>query len=355
MKIPDKELKQLIIDGLSDLPVYYPNRTNTQHVIRCQACGDSRTLSHAHLSIHIDVDDDLPMFYRCFKCNDSGIVNRAKLIEWGVVLDADSEASLGIYNKKSKKKYRTKFSDKWEDYFAPEIDPTTLSEMKLAYLNARLGSDFTLTDAQKLKIVTSLEAFYSANYMKGNLDRSMRRNIESRYIGFLSTNNNRIMFRNTSAVIPDTDYRWYNVILNSDNMNPYTFYSIPNSIDMYYTHDINIHIAEGIFDILSIYHNVNGDLTDNNFYYASCGSSALNVLDFLIDRGINTGLNVHIYADKDKSDYFHMKYLLKDTNVYQWCKNIFIHRNRFENEKDYGVPSSRIEDSCRKIYTRDGV
>ena len=160
------------------------------------------------------------------------------------------------------------------------------------------------------------------------------------------------MCRNIKPSLDDHEFRWYNVILNSNNMNPYTFYSIPNSINLYYTDKINIHIAEGAFDILSIYENLkHGDL-DHNYFYASCGSSGLNIMNFLIDRGINTGINLHLYADKDKSDDFHMKYLMYDSEVYQWCDSIIIHRNKMNGEKDYGVPKDRIKDSFRTVYKK---
>lgn len=352
MKITDSELKQEIIDQLSELPVYYVNRSGTQHTIRCQACGDSQTLSHAHLSIRINVDDDMPMLYRCFRCNDSGLVTREMLLEWGVSLNTDELSSLAVYNKKSKKKHRNLYSDNFEDYFAPQIDPGLLDEMKREYINSRLGSDFSAEDLRKLKIVTSLKGFMEGNHVKPDVPPIIRNQIESNYVGFLSTNNNRIMFRNTKAELDDHEFRWYNVILNSANMNPYTFYSIPNSISLYYTDSINIHIAEGAFDILSIYQNLMDCNLDHNYFYASCGSSGLNIMNFLIDRGINTGINLHLYADKDKSDDFHMKYLMYDSEIYQWCDSIIIHRNKAKGEKDYGVPKDRIIDSYRTIYKK---
>ena len=69
-----------------------------------------------------------------------------------------------------------------------------------------------------------------------------------------------------------------------------------------YTNDINIHIAEGPFDILGVfYHLMNGEL-ENNLYYAVCGFGYGTILRNIISAGLNTGLNVHIYADNDKSD-----------------------------------------------------
>lgn len=352
MNIPDRDLKQKIIDQLAEFPVYYPNRSKTQHVIRCQACGDSDNLSHAHLSIHIDVDDDRPMVYRCFRCNDSGIVSLDKLYDWGISLSEDDKSSFSIYTKKSKRKYNGLFNDNFEDYFIPEETQMVLNQAKINYLNARLGSSFTLSECRELKIVTNVQNLLAQNQIRYNVEPKIIQMLQMNFIGFLSLNNNRIMCRNINPLSTDKDFRWYNLILNEKNLNPYTFYSIPNSLNLYYTHDINIHVAEGIFDILSIYTNLKQRSKENNFYYASCGAAAANVMGFLIDRGINTGINLHLYADKDKSDDFHMKYLRYESNLYQWCDKIIIHRNRYTGEKDYGVPMEKIKDSYRTIYRK---
>ena len=352
MRITDSELKQEIIDQLSELPVYYPNRSNTQHVIRCTACGDSSNQSHAHLSIRINVNDDMPMLYRCFRCNDSGMVTPEMLYEWGVQLDKESLSSLGIYNKKTKKKNKGLFSDTYEEYFTPQIVDEMAYEFKCIYINNRLGTAFDFDKLRELKIVLSLEEFMRANNIKPDVPDYMKREIEAKYLGFLATNNNRIMFRNTSSKLGEKEFRWYNIICNDKNLNNHTFYSIPNSIDMYYTDSINVHIAEGCFDILSIYQNLHRGSKEKNYYYASCGSSALAIMNYLIDIGINTGLNLHLYADKDKSDEFHMKYLMKESEVYQWCDKIIIHRNAYLGEKDYGVPKDRIKDTYRTVYRK---
>jgi hypothetical protein len=166
------------------------------------------------------------------------------------------------------------------------------------------------------------------------------------YVGFLSNNNNCITFRN----ITDNDrlMRYFKVILNPKNINQNTFYSIPNSIDLMYTHDINIRIAEGTFDILSVFKNLVKN-KNNEYYFASCGFGSNVIIRYLIHNGINTGLNLHIYSDNDKTDDDHRKYLFKNSSVSYWLDHIDIHRNQFNNEKDYGIPTNRIIDSRYRI------
>ena len=54
----NKQLKEMIIEKLKTLPVCQSNGIGTQWVVRCPYCGDSRDLSHGHLSIHIDISSD---------------------------------------------------------------------------------------------------------------------------------------------------------------------------------------------------------------------------------------------------------------------------------------------------------
>ena len=39
----------------------------------------------------------------------------------------------------------------------------------------------------------------------------------------------------------------------------------------------------------------------------------------------------------------------KNKEMLHWIDHIYIHRNRYEGEKDYGVPMNKIIDSNRKI------
>ena len=115
-----------------------------------------------------------------------------------------------------------------------------------------------------------------------------------------------------------------------------------------YTHEIDVHVAEGVFDILSIKDNLIRD-TEKNYFYATCGFGSVNIIKYLIHHGLNTGVRFHIYSDNDKSDWDHRKYLFNKNYLTEWIDRIYLHRNRFANEKDYGVPISRIHDTQRTI------
>lgn len=339
----NQEVKQIVIEMLKSLPVYIPNLTGTQHVVRCPRCLDSLNLSHGHFSINIDVESETPMMYRCFKCDTKGLLTDTELEELGFYIDSDLRAQLKSFNRKIGKKYKL-VNTAIENFNVPFYQNNYNNMMKLDYINNRLDTDISIEEAKDLKIILNLFDFMKLNEIKSinGLTFNQMKLLNDCYVGFLSTNNNCINFRNITK--NDKLMRYFKVILNPRNINPDTFYSIPNSIDLMYTHDINIHIAEGTFDILSIYKNIIKS-KGNNYYFANCGFGSLSILKYLIRIGINTGLNVHIYSDSDKTDWNHKKYLFKESSISHWLDHIYINRNAFPGEKDYGVPAHKICDT----------
>ena len=94
------DLKLQIIDLLRGLEVYIPNSLNTQHVVRCPYCGDSRNPSSGHFSIHIDINSETPMLYRCFKCDVSGLLNSEVLSELEIFLNPNANQELKSFNRR---------------------------------------------------------------------------------------------------------------------------------------------------------------------------------------------------------------------------------------------------------------
>ena len=75
----------------------------------------------------------------------------------------------------------------------------------------------------------------------------------------------------------------------------------------------------------------------------------MTVVQYLVYMGIGGNIILHVYCDNDKSDWEEIKVLRRREEMLPWCKEIYFHRNQFENEKDYGVPLDKIIDSKRKI------
>ena len=346
MKFITQEIKFKLIELLKTRGAYSHSVNNKQHYTRCPYCGDSRNLSHAHLSVKIDVESDAPMVYRCLKCSTSGLVTDTFIEELGLYIDDESKKSLKSYNKKAMK-YANLVNLDMEKFEVPLYQEGYNNNIKLNYINNRLGTELTYNDAKNSKILLNLFDFMKFNEIEtiDGLSFKMMKNLNDNYVGFLSCNNNCIVFRDITG---NQKYRYFKVILNNRNINPDTFYSIPNKISLMYTHDINIHIAEGVFDILSIKNNLVKS-TENDYYYAMCGFGGITILKYLLHHGINTGINLHIYSDNDKTNSNHYKYLFNGSYITEWVDSITIHRNQFNGEKDYGVPFDRIIDGSKRI------
>lgn len=314
-------------------------------------CGDSVNQNHGHLSIKIDVASDSPMVYRCLKCNVSGLVNDTFLEELGVFLDSENRKQLKSFTKRSMKIARLVNLDV-ENYIVPLYQDSSLCERKIHYIHDRLNIDMNVSNAKDYKIVLNFFEFLKANNLLEpddhhlvGLNYSTMKMLNEYYVGFLSTNNNCIVFRDITG---EQKYRYFKVVLNGKNVNMDSFYSIPSRLPLMYTNDIHVRVAEGVFDILSIKENLIRD-TEANYFYATCGFGSVNILKYLIHHGMNTGVHFHIYSDNDKTDWNHTKYLFTKNYLTEWIDHIYIHRNRHDNEKDYGVPLARIQDTKRLI------
>lgn len=341
----DTEWKYNIIDMLKNRGAYSTSVNGVQHYTRCPYCGDSHNLSHAHLSIRIDKNDDMPLLYRCLKCGVSGIVGVDVLAELGLHVDSDIRKSISLYNRKGSKRLGLTNMDK-ERYDVPLYQDSPLNMSKLQYVNDRLAVNFDLVKARESRIVLNLFDFLKFNEIAlSEHSRHMVDILNSHYVGWLSCNNNTIIFRDITG---NQKYRYFKLKLNEVNMNGDSFYSLPNAIPMLYTHDIHVHIAEGPFDILGIKEHVVKE-TENQLFYASCGFGGAVILNYLIHHGINTGIHLHLYSDADKSDWQHRKYLKGQNAITEWFDHIYIHRNQVDGEKDYGVPLNRIRDVYRVL------
>lgn len=341
-----REIKHIVLERLKELPVCIPNSTHTQWTIRCPYCGDSVNQTHGHLSIKIDEDDDSsPMLYRCFKCDTAGIVNDQFLQEVGVYMDAEMVKELRSINRRSSR--RNLFTnDRIENFIIPLPEDNGLNRLKLQYINERLGLQLKYEDCIRLKIVLDFYQFLNVNRITFDdlrIPEWRISRIQSSYVGFLSQSNNILTCR---CIETDPSYKRYiKVILNLHNHNPASFYMIPASVSLISNESLEVHIAEGPFDIISIHENF-GEDSPRRIYAAICGYGPGAILRYLIYNGLMYKTIVHIYCDNDKTDEDEIKVLLKHIEVIPWIHELYFHRNIFENEKDYGISSDRIKDQC---------
>lgn len=344
--------KYKLISYLEDLQAYHTNRTGTQHVVRCPYCGDSENPDHSHFSIKIDTSDDSPIVYRCLKDGvNSGILTEDTLNDLGIHLNDQDHDIFKAFTKKSTKFINNrKTIIQTERFLVPYFKNTQTNQIKLNYINDRLGIHLNFDDVKRYKIILNLTEFMVANEIDSieNVNDQYRWVLDQYYVGFLSANNNCIIFRFVPYLQTKKNYNRYSkIILNPYNLSKATFYSIPTQIDLLYRDKLHVHVAEGTFDILSIKENVNPQY-NNQIFYASCGYGYNGIMQHLISSGICTDIHLHIYADKDKNDYDQLFYIKSDP-INEWYDHIYIHRNMYDGEKDYGVPFDHIIDKYRKV------
>lgn len=319
-------------------------------VIRCRFCGDSKNLRHAHFYISVPQSPDELSFYHCKKCPNSGIVDDELLRKIGCS-DSNFIVEMIKHNKEvlSLPKYKSLkniniYPLKWN-----LIRKDSMNQVKLDYINNRIGSNFNYADLVNNKIFLNLYDIINTNKLDLTRDQSICNDLDKYFIGFISYDNSYCGMRK----ITDKDlyysinkrYINYNIINKlNDRKN---FYVIPTEIDVLNQQPVKIHIAEGQFDILSIFYNLNHCNRKQNIYIACGGKSYLQALSFIIQETGIINYEIHYYPDRDVLDNELYYNVIKLVNLLP--SDIYIHRNIFENEKDFGVPINRIKENIKVI------
>lgn len=336
-----------------------------EFVCRCPFCGDSKNLKSAHFYINLPNSDETPVMYHCKKCNTSGVLNRNILRELGVeVIDGDILSDLIRRQKKlsgnfvrgsGKNKSIYKFNIRYD-----RISYGTSTEKKLKYINDRLGTNLDYQDCLDNKIVLNLFDLYNnpANHyqlQQYTRDKRIVWELADSFIGFLGYNNGVLNMRNLKDKNSYTKYlnkRYinYNLFPTDQLEGTSKYYIIPNTIDTLNTSPTKIRIAEGPFDVLSILYNLNNGNKDNTIYASIEGKSYINLIKFLLADLRIINAEIHIYFDNDVSDK-EIRSILEQLQFLNM--NVYFHWNRFEGEKDYGVPKNRIIDYYEQVIKEE--
>lgn len=343
------EFVDRFVETMLKLPRAKISPNKKEIIAQCQCCGDSKNIYSAHMYIKIPYNDELPV-YHCFRCNESGIVTPSTLMKWQLSDNTDMLVDLSGYNKRTSQLSKNRMYSDVQIYRLQNLYVTQdkLSEVKLKYLNWRLGTNITFDDVVKLKIVLNIYDLLNSNRIV-DYTRStyIMDQINSSFLGFISYDN---AFINMRRLVPEDrvhrsiSKRYINYSIFNKFDTTWKYYVIPTNVSVTRPERIKIRIAEGPMDILSIYFNVEPN-HDHTIYGAITGSSYYQMVQFfLIDIKLSY-VEFHIYADNDKPDEFFINIanLLKTLDI-----PFYIHRNIFEGEKDYGVPKNKIKDF---IYT----
>lgn len=324
------DIKHQIIDEIEKNVDVFSKVSSIQYRIRCPICGDSqKNPRDAHCYIKCSYDPNEPLLYNCFKCNSGGKVTSSFLEKLGIRSDVSKRLDNQRFNKVASLK-------------KIDIDIITgtpnehdaLMSPQARYIASRLGGGFTAEDLDRFKILWDMNAVIP--YITDQRTRnSMPSNMTS--ISFLSDDKSALLTRYFS----DDGTRWRKIkLFPSDNR---AFYTIRTTLDLFTAEDIEVNIAEGVMDVLSIYKNFNN--TPNSVFIAALGSDYITAVDYVISKGIiGSNVTIKVYIDDDINERS-LKYRLKK---YKWVfKDIYIYRNI--KSKDVGVTTDKIKLVERKV------
>ena len=315
---------------------------------RCFYCPDGKNSNSRHFYIYIPQHDDEVSWYYCHKCHSTGTVDNSKLLEWGIY-ESNIGEEITKHNKKCVSKYRYTNTDLKILNIRNYISQSELSNIKYKYLCDRLGYNFSLKELLDLKICLNLQdILYYNNINKLTRNRNIVDQLNNNFLGFISIDNTSVNLRrlcDEGLVYNSIDKRYVNYKL-VDTDNSERFYTIPMNVDLNNRERIKFNIAEGPFDILSIYLNCRNK--ENGIYTSIGGSNYLAVIEFFLKTYSLVNIEIHIYPDNDESgSNEYMRYIgnvLRHFNI-----PIYIHRNLYENQKDFGVRKEFIRESIIKL------
>lgn len=326
--------------------------------VRCPFCGDSyKNKNSTHMYIKIDVSNETePMMFNCFRCDTHGVLT-PQILRMLEVSNLEINSSLTRFNKKAVKGVRQALGikDNNLDFKIPRCDETNPRNIqKRDYICNRLQQDISFEELYRLKTIFSVYDFLNANNIKEiSVHKSKLRMLNDDYVGFLTTRNEFINFRQVTPNKYGKRYEKYTVVTSIENTRK--FYTIPTRVDLLSSKPIEINIAEGVFTLLGVYYNVKQQNMENQIYVAASGSGLTSVIKYFIRQGIIGNVIVNVYADRDKFPEYIAKQM-KD--IWDWVDTIHLYYNNFydastkQYENDFGVPADRIQLIEKKIPRR---
>ena len=330
------------------------NARKTETNIRCPFCGDSIKSAY---SAHLYIKNQPPFTYYCQRCTTSGVVNE-KFLNLLNVYDAEFSADVRKkvtdYMMTSGSQYRKKQVSSRNLNFTPPTVLTNQHMEKLAYIEHRVGFKITPEELGKFRIILDIYDFCKKNYIKiEEFDRrtqSLLQILNNQYVMFMTHDRSLINCRN---IYPkNKNDRFYKIYLFDDAGDSGRFYAIPNDIDLT-QRKFNIYISEGIFDIISVYHNINDEQMDSScLYIANNGKGYLYVLEYLARMGI-LNCDINIYCDSDVKIPNLKRLLRYSTNAQVNGIKVYYNEHKPESgdKADFGVPKDQIKISQPIILT----
>lgn len=321
--------------------------------INCPLCNREGNIDRGHhMYISLGYDNKPPM-YNCFRnMNHRGILTESVLKEFSnqsQYLDTALLEEIDNYNKKVTTFNRNRLNNYTSRRLKFDcVENTENNLYKLNYINKRLGLNLSYNDIIRNKIILNFKDFLMCNdiYESNTFNQYNRNNIDlfsEYFIGFCTSNNSSIIFRNVLEGIDDKDklpkllqYRYtkYSLYNNDNDRNYYILPTVCNTLN-----HIDICIAEGPFDILSVFYNVYNQDIGNKIYCSIGGNNYFNALYYFTGIMGLIDATFHIYIDNDISQTFIDKLRSFTRSI---LADMYIYMNNTRGEKDFGVPLDKI-------------
>ena len=223
------------------------------------------------------------------------------------------------------------------------------SELKLKYINNRLGTNIDYAEALSKKIVLNLGDVLGSNYItEYTRDPGIIKQMNDYFVGFISSDNAFVNMRKIvrdGIVYKSIDKRYirYNIFGKYDNTEK--FYIIPTQVNVASPERLKINVAEGEFDALSVYYNLRKD--PSQVYIAIGGSGYVGLMRYILTKLKLYYIELHLYPDNDKTGLKELDYVKE--LLYPYGIPIYVHRNVKDKEKDFGVTPDRIIESVYQM------
>lgn len=315
-------------------------------VCRCRYCPDSTDPNHGHMYISVPQEADDPILFHCFKCQTSGVLDSRTLMDWGIYDPIIGVNADKIISKASRSKKFVGYNREWYP-FINYVQDKQLAAQKLAYINNRLGTNLTEADCMKQKIILNLrEALDRNRIQQYTRHPNIVQQLNDNFVGFLSLDNNFVNMRRLcreGVVYDSIDKRYINYNIHGKKDNTEKMYVMPTVLDLTIPRKVNIHVAEGPFDILSIRYNLRQNESDFSIFAAVTGSGYRGLVMHLINTFKIFYFDLHVYPDNDK---FGDTRMVEELNylISPYGATLYEHRNIYPGEKDFGVSLSNIDE-----------
>jgi|HigsolmetaAR203D_1030402.scaffolds.fasta_scaffold00719_17 hypothetical protein len=319
------------------------NTGKTEIVSICPFCNGGRKKERSFY-VSIPTKEKPRFLYKCFRAScRQGQTKGYITPDFLRMLDCNNyEANiyLNSLNKQAskEKKFSRKLIRNIKNFPSPE---NKLSKAKLKYINDRLGLNLTFKDLYKLKIHTDMEELFEYNGITIPKNKEYYyRNLSDHGIGFISTYNDYIIIRNVTGTDKIRRYSIVDIFEDEDDIDKFKTYNIPTKIDILSPDPVELIMAEGTFDILSVYFNIEDEKEFNRIYCSVSGSSYEKTINHYIRQYGLLDLIIKIYSDTGiELSYFEKIY--KNIKRYTNSLEMFVYYNK--KYKDFGVSKKEID------------